>query len=39
MILKLISEFALYVPVNNLVFCIKKHLSSSKDVVDEKYFF
>lgn len=35
MILRLISEFALYVPVKSLVFCVK-HLASPKDVVDER---
>lgn len=36
MILQLIPEFNLYVPVMNLVFCIKKHLASPKEVVDER---
>lgn len=39
MILQLILEFTLYVPGKNLVFCIKEHLASSKDIVDERYFF
>jgi len=36
MSLQLIPEFTPYVSVMNLVFCIKKHLASPKEVVDER---